>query len=157
MKCDCVLPNLFIGPDPRLEEEFELLRSLKITAIVSLQTDDDVRQGGLDRAQAAAERAGFFFCSMPVTDFDRLELRRKLPECVAKLDDLLTAGHTVYIHCTAGVNRSPTVAVAYLHWRLGWPLKKAVAHLESVRNCCPDVESIRSAGGGQLRQRNAGI
>jgi protein-tyrosine phosphatase len=157
MKCARILPNLFIGPDPRVEEEFEQLRSQKITAILSLQTDDDVHQGGVAHAKEAAEGAGFIFCSTPVTDFDRLELRRKLPECVAKLDELLNAGHTVYIHCTAGVNRSPTIAAAYLHWRLGWPLEKAVAHLESVRNCCPDVESIRSAGGALLKKRKAGI
>ncbi len=157
MKCARILPNLFIGPDPRVEEEFEQLRSLKIRAILSVQTDDDVQQGGVARAKEAAERAGFIFCSIPVTDFDRLELRRKLPTCVAKLHELLNAGHTVYIHCTAGVNRSPTVAAAYLHWRLGWPLEKAVAHLESVRNCCPDVESIHSAEGAQLKKRKRGI
>jgi len=157
VKCDCILPNLFVGPDPRVEEEFEQLRSLKITAILSLQTDDDVRQCGVAHAQAAAERAGFVFCSMPITDFNRLELRRKLPECVAKLDDLLKSGYTVYIHCTAGVNRSPTVASAYLHWRLGWPLDRAIAHLESLRNCYPDSKSIRSAGGAQFRERKAGI
>jgi protein-tyrosine phosphatase len=98
---------------------------------------------------------GLSFAACPVTDFDRLELRRKLPQCVAKLDDLLKAGHTVYIHCTAGVNRSPTVAVACLHWRLGWPLEAAVSHLESIRNCCPDVELVRSAGVEQLKQREA--
>jgi protein-tyrosine phosphatase len=156
MKCACILPKLFIGPDPRVEEEFEQLRSLNITAILSLQTNDDVREGGVARPKTAAERAGFVFCNMPVTDFDRLELRSKLPECVARLDDLLKTGHTVYIHCTAGVNRSPTVAVAYLHWRLGWPLEKAVSYLESIRNCCPDVELVRSAGGEQLKQRKAG-
>jgi hypothetical protein len=37
MKCARILPNLFIGPDPRVEEEFEQLRSLKIRAILSMQ------------------------------------------------------------------------------------------------------------------------
>jgi len=83
---------------------------------------------------------------VPVIDFDRAELRRKLPQCVAALSDLLDAGEPVYLHCTAGVNRSPTVAAAFLHWKRGWDLDQAVAHLQAVRNCCPDGEVIREAG-----------
>lgn len=145
MKCDSVLPTLFVGPDPRYEEDFETLRSLNISAILSLQTEDDLREGGLEREKIAASRAGMVFRSVPVTDFDRLELQRKLPHCVAALDGLLRAGHTVYLHCTAGVNRSPTVAAAYLHWCQAWPLEDVLAHLEKVRNCVPDGAAIRRA------------
>jgi protein-tyrosine phosphatase len=52
---------------------------------------------------------------VPVRDFDAAELRSKLPECVRNLDGLLSAGHLVYLHCTAGINRSPTVAMAFLY------------------------------------------
>jgi len=143
MKCDCVLPNLFVGPDPRDEADFEQLRSMKITAILSLQTDEDVRIGDLRSRRSEATKHGLAFHSVPVVDFDRVELRRKLPDCVTVLDNLLKAGQTVYLHCTAGVNRSPTVAVAFLHWKLGWTLDQALAHLLAVRNCCPDAEVIR--------------
>jgi protein-tyrosine phosphatase len=85
------------------------------------------------------------FRSVPVTDFDRLELQRRLPECVTALDGLLQAGHTVYLHCTAGVNRSPTVAVAYLHWCQAWPLADALACVQKTRYCMPDVEAVRRA------------
>jgi protein-tyrosine phosphatase len=143
MKCDCVLPNLFVGPEPRDEADFEQLRSMKITAILSLQTDEDVRIGDLRSRRSEATEQGLAFHSVPVVDFDRAELRRKLPDCVTVLDNLLKAGQTVYLHCTAGVNRSPTVAVAFLHWKLGWTLDQALAHLLAVRNCCPDAEVIR--------------
>jgi len=142
MKCDCVLPNLFVGPDPRDEADFEQLRSMKITAILSLQTDGDVRMGDLRSRRSAATKLGLAFHNVPVVDFDRAELRRKLPHCVAALNNLLEAGEIVYLHCTAGVNRSPTVAVAFLHWKLGWTLDQALTHLLAVRNCCPDTEVI---------------
>jgi protein-tyrosine phosphatase len=145
VKCDCILTNLYIGPDPREPEEYEQLRSLNVTAILNLQTEADVHSGGIKRARQMAKRAGFGFISVPVMDFDRLELQRKLPDCVRKLDRLLRVGHTVYIHCTAGVNRSPTVAVAYLHWCLQWPLDQASTYLHRIRDCCPDLESIRRA------------
>jgi predicted protein tyrosine phosphatase len=145
VKCDCILSNLYVGPDPRVQEEYEQLRSLNVTAILSLQTEADVRSGGIERARRMAKSAGFGFINAPITDFDKLELQRKLPDCVRKLDRLLRVGHTVYIHCTAGVNRSPTVAVAYLHWCLQWPLDQAATHLHRMRDCCPDLESIRKA------------
>ena len=143
MKCACVLPALFLGPDPRDDDDFLELRSLNVTAVVSLQTEDDLRDRGVawegDRAQAA----GLIFCSVPVTDFDAADLETKLTECVSALHRLLDAGHTVYLHCTAGVSRSPTVAVAYLHWHQAWPLQNALAHVESVRDCCPNEEVIK--------------
>jgi protein-tyrosine phosphatase len=85
------------------------------------------------------------FLNMPVTDFDSADLQRRLPECVRALDGMLKAGHSVYVHCTAGVSRSPTVVVAYLHWCLEWPLAKALAHVKKIRDCCPNSEAIRHA------------
>jgi len=41
MKCTWVLPNLAFGPDPRVDAEFQDLKSLQIIAILSLQTDDE--------------------------------------------------------------------------------------------------------------------
>jgi hypothetical protein len=61
MKCDCVLPNLFLGPDPRDEADFEQLRSMKITAILSLQTDGDLRIGDLRSRRSAATKLGLAF------------------------------------------------------------------------------------------------
>jgi protein-tyrosine phosphatase len=146
MRCDRILPNLFVGPDLRDEADFETLRTLRISAILSLQTEDDLRQeGGFDGESSAASRAGLAFRNVPVKDFDRLELQRKLPECVAALDSLLKAAHTVYLHCTAGVNRSPTVAVAYLHWCQARPLEDALACVQKARRCVPDLETIRRA------------
>jgi protein-tyrosine phosphatase len=145
MNCHRVLPSLFVGPDLREEADFETLRSLKITAVLSLQTKDDLRDRGVGWEQKAARAAGLHFLNLPVTDFDSADLQRKLPECVRGLDGLLKAGHSVYVHCTAGVSRSPTVVVAYLHWRLAWPLAQALAHVKEIRDCCPNSEAIRRA------------
>ena len=39
---------------------------------------------------------------------------------------LLEGGHTVYAHCNVGAGRTPSVVVAYLHWREGWNLDDAI-------------------------------
>lgn len=145
MKCGCVQPNLFVGPEPKDEGDFEQLRSMKVTAILSLQSEEDVQTNGLQNRRNTAARRGLIFHNVPVADFDRAHLRRRLRDCVAVLDDLLKSGQVVYLHCTAGVSRSPTVAAAFLHWKLRWTLDQAIAHLLTVRNCCPDAEVIRGA------------
>jgi protein-tyrosine phosphatase len=72
-----------------------------------------------------------------VTDFDSLDLKRQLPVCVMVLDELVSAGYRVYVHCTAGVTRSPTVIAAYLHWKLHWPLEEGAE--SSARRWLGDV------------------
>ncbi len=74
-------------------------------------------------------QAGVEIRRVPVRDFDPDDLRRLLPECVELLDELLDLGHTVYLHCNMAVNRSPSIAIAYLHWILGWDVEEAADHV----------------------------
>ena len=82
---------------------------------------------------------------VPVRDFDPDDLRKRLPACVQELHDLLSAGYIVYLHCTAGCGRSPTVAIAYLIWHRGVALADAWAYVRSRRDCSPTIEAILSA------------
>ncbi len=145
MDCDRVTCNLLIGSYPLNSNEIEELRSVGITAILSLQTAEDLRGRGIEWEEKAALAAKLTFRSVPVRDFDTADLQRKLPNCVVLLDRMLKAGHTVYLHCTAGAGRSPTVAAAYLHWCLKWPLERALAHVREARDCSPNAEAIRRA------------
>jgi protein-tyrosine phosphatase len=144
MNCGRIAENLLVGSSPLDEGEIESLRSLGITAILSLQTEEDVGKDGIEWEQRAASATNLTFRNVPVNDFDKADLRRKLPQCVLTLDEMLKAGHVVYMHCTAGVSRSPTVAAGYLHWCLAWPLQKALAHICDARDCSPDAEAIQN-------------
>ena len=145
MSITCITPNLYVGPAPYDGADLEELKSLKITAILCLQDEEDLAEGELERKRAEATQVNLTFCNVPVRDFDVSDLRDRLQHCVADLDRLLKAGHTVYVHCTAGAVRSPTVVAAYLHSCLKWPLTKAVSHVRTQRNCSPDADVIRSA------------
>ena len=141
-------PRLLVGTFPEYPHEVEMLkRDEGVTAVMDLQTDEDL---GRDRfftepRESLYAGSGVKLRRVPVRDFDDSHLRERLPECVAALDRLLKDGHTVYLHCTAGVNRSPTVAIAYLYRCLGWELDSAVKHVESCRPCSPKVDAIRHA------------
>lgn len=49
---------------------------------------------------------------------------RMLPQAVFLLHGLLENGHTVYVHCNAGVGRSTAAVCGLLMYVLGWSLRK---------------------------------
>ena len=49
MKCDCVVPHLFIGPARLHDNDFQQLKALNVTAILSFQTGDDGPDGAIER------------------------------------------------------------------------------------------------------------
>jgi len=143
-----ILSNLFVGSHPRCIDDIDRLRrEFDITAVLNLQMDEDMRSVNVawEPLQAHYSACRIELCRVPVTDFDTVDLREKLPNCVRALDRLLAAGHSVYLHCTAGTGRSPTTAIAYLHWCRGWDLEGAVAYVKDHRQCSPNVEAIREA------------
>lgn len=129
MICSLIQPNLWVGPALRVDEDFEHLLSLKITAILSLQDEKDWGYGSVESERVAAARAGLAFERVPVKDFSNADLTLGPPECVTARARLLGEGHTAYVHCHAGITRPPTVIAAYLHWCSGWELERALAHV----------------------------
>lgn len=144
MKFAVITPKLLLGPCPYDSEEFQHLKAESVTAILSLLTSEDEAELGI-REIVEATKADLDYRNVAVNDFDDLDLKKKLPVCVEALDDLLKNGHKVYVHCTAGVTRSPTVVAAYLHWRLQWSLAKALHHLRTRRQCWPRGDLIELA------------
>jgi len=95
--------------------------------------------------QRCTER-GVLMARHPFPDFSAEGLRAGLPATVSALDGLLEAGHRVYLHCTAGMGRSPGVAIAYMYWFRGHAtLDEAYLALTSKRPCGPNKEAIRGA------------
>jgi protein-tyrosine phosphatase len=143
-----IQPWLLVGAFLESADEVKMLQRREgVTAVLNLQTDEDFEEVRFydEHPEVLYTDTGVKVCRVPVRDFDESQLCQKLPECVAALRRLLDKGHTVYLHCTAGVNRSPTVAIAYLHWCLGWELDTAVAYVEKRRKCSPKVDAILQA------------
>ena len=150
MDIDRILPNLFIGSCPEHLGDIDGLKpDFGVTAVLSVQTDDELNYWGIrwEELQNRYQQSGVEFRRMPVRDFDVDDLRRMLPKCVAVLDELLRAGHTVFLHCNAGVNRSPTIAIAFLYWIEGWALEEATTHVMRHHASAPFTEAIRLADG----------
>ena len=111
-----VRPNLLIGSCPMSPEDVDqILEQSSATALLSLQSDVCRRAFGIDweELRAHGEHRHVPVVNAPMLDFDPPDQRRNLPRAVACLDDLLAAGHRVYLHCTAGCNRAPLTALGY--------------------------------------------
>jgi protein-tyrosine phosphatase len=143
-----ILSCLFLGSHPQAIDDIDRLQlKVGISAVMNLQTDDDMRAVNLtwEPLEAHYTASSIELVRIPVRDFNPVDLCAKLPECVRALDQLLAGSHSVYLHCTAGTGRSPTVAIAYLHWCSGWDLDQAEAYVKQRRACAPNVEAIRLA------------
>jgi atypical dual specificity phosphatase len=143
-----ILPNLHVGSCPRSPEDIDRLkREAGVTAVVNLQTSGDFTYWDIDwpELEAYYRESGVVVRWLPIQDFNRDALREGLPKCVEVVDGLVKEDHTVYVHCNIGVNRSPSVVIAYLHWVEGRALDEAVDHVMRFRSCDPYVEAIRLA------------
>lgn len=147
MDCDRILENLYVGSCPTTAEEIEALKEHGISAVLNLQSDEDFQSHGIDwpHLRAIYSAKGIEVRRVPITDFDDDDLRDELPEAVRVLTELLKTGHTVFMHCNAGVNRSPSVAICFLHWIEGWGLDEAVQHVTKRHPCSPVMDVIRMA------------
>src|SRR5262249_58882216 len=118
-----IRPALLVGEYPTPEDAAWLRETHGVTAVVSLQDDADLASKGLRllALERAYARHGVGFHRIPVPDGDAAHLAARLDQIVTLLGRLVDTGERVYLHCNAGFNRAPTVAIAYLHVREALP------------------------------------
>lgn len=142
-----IIPGrLWVGGCVR-EEEVPQLRRMGISAVVNLQTDEDLHHCGVspDTLAVAYQKAGIELRRLPITDFNMEELDRWLPEVVTQVAEVLAnPAAKLYLHCTVGVNRSPTAAAGYLIKLLGISAQDACSYLVSRRDCHPTLEILEN-------------
>lgn len=138
---DEVAPGLWVGPCPSSPELIQRLnRELSITGLVSVQTDGDIKSLGLTwkLLWRFLLTNNINVARVPIEDFNDKALTAGLSEAVDAVNNLMNAGHITYLHCTAGVNRSPTVAIAWLVRDKGMTLDDAWRQVVSRRQSAPN-------------------
>ena len=109
-----LLPGLWLGSRPSPRQARELAR-LGITHVVDLRAEADADDGRWGEGVVVVRR-GLVDHADPAAD--------ALDAAVTVVRRAVDAGETVYVHCHAGIERGPTVAVAALVVS-GWPLSEA--------------------------------
>nr|XP_016854256.1 PREDICTED: laforin isoform X5 [Anolis carolinensis] len=141
-----ILPNLWLGSCPRQVEHVtvKLKHELGITAIMNFQTEWDIVQNswGCNRypepmspevLMKLYKEEGLAYVWMPTPDMSTEGRVQMLPQAVCLLHGLLENGHTVYVHCNAGVGRSTAAVCGWLKYVLGWNLRKVQYFVASRR------------------------
>ena len=131
----CIESDIFVGNAPQSSVDVARLGQMKVTSVLSLQSDDDFRSHGIDwkKIQSAYQYNNIDVHRFPIRDFDEADLGNRLAEPVKMLDRLLTSGERVYVHCNAGVCRAPATTLTYLcHYR-GMTIEQGLDYIRRNR------------------------
>ncbi len=137
---DEVADGLWVGSYPSTPEFVTTLtQDLGITAIVSVQTDDDLAVLGLNwpAMERFIQAQGIELARVPIRDFDDRSLERGLTEAAQTVHFFRSLDRPTYLHCTAGLNRSPSVAIAYLVAHQDMDLDEALDQVTERRRSMP--------------------
>ena len=150
--------KVMIGSCPRSPDDVSrLAKEAGVSAILCLQSDECLDSLGIDIA-SLKERCRderILHVRVPVRDFDKNDQSCMLPEAVRVLQALLQLEHTVYVHCTAGINRAPLAVVGLLTFAQGVSPAEAVEAVKAAREKAnPYMESLYSAKARLLHGHN---
>lgn len=139
---------IYIGPYPQNEEDIEKIFESGITAILNLQTDQDMnhRQVNWETNCIHYKKRKIEPVRFPIHDFNRRDLSEKLSEAGTLLKTLVSKMHIVYVHCTAGMSRAAATVIAYLVMTGKFNVIDAHDFVKTHRPIiCPDITAIRLA------------
>jgi hypothetical protein len=141
-----ILPNLLVGEYPTPDDAPWLRRVERVTAVLSLQDDADLASKGLELSEIERvyQAHSLRFHRMPVPDCDNDFLQARLDAIVGQLRVLHDDDERVYLHCNAGMNRAPTVAIAYLHVHHDMSLTVARDFVKQRRHCVPYMRVLEA-------------
>lgn len=140
LDCNEIIPDrlwvgVFVQP-----EDVKILRQMGITTVINLQSDKEFTHHNVSvkKLLKAYGLADIELCRIPIPDFNQQALAEKIPNGVAEIEAALTPRWArVYMHCTAGINRGPTLAAAYLVKVRGLSAQEAYDYIVARRHCGP--------------------
>jgi protein-tyrosine phosphatase len=146
LDCNEIIPDrLWVGSYVR-PEDVSILRQMRITSILSLQSNKDLFVYGinLQKLLQAFAMVNIELRRIPTPDFDKQALSVNLPQAVEELEKALAPQWgRAYVHCSAGINRGPTLAAAYLIKVNGMSAQESYDYLVSRRDCNPYLEILK--------------
>lgn len=71
--------------------------------------------------------------------------RARIPLAVKAIGKALVDGGRVYVHCTAGMGRAPSAAIAFLYWVRNMDLDEARAYVAEVGEPSHALHALMSA------------
>jgi protein-tyrosine phosphatase len=141
-------PNLIaIVARPRggdwLCDELSALSREGISVLVSMLTEDESKELGLQKESEDCGAIAIKFVNLPIPDRSVPSDKGDFLHVVEQLAQLVREGQFIGVHCRASIGRSSVLVVSVLV-RLGWEASKAFEVVESARGCSiPDTPEQR--------------
>lgn len=97
-----------------LEDEVAGWKEAGVDVVVSVLTREEDYELGLLDERKLVQRQGLTFISFPIADYSVPTSSKDVRQLVSKLEESLTQGNSVGIHCRQGIGRSSLVAACVL-------------------------------------------
>ncbi len=127
-----------------LQDELESWKTAGVNTVVSLLTPDEEHEFKLENEGPWARAQGINFMSLPIPDRQVPHSESSLNLTLQQMDDALSSGKNVVIHCRQGIGRTGLVAACLLISK-GWDPETAVEFLSRTRGTpIPETPEQRS-------------
>ena len=121
-----VTDSIYVGPQYRANGK-RALEHAGITHTVNMRSEFDDEQYGLTLGDVRSDS----HCYLPTVDDDPISVEH-IERGIAFIDSAIEGGGKVYIHCSAGVGRAPSMAAAFLISR-GYSTEEALGLIRQAR------------------------
>jgi protein-tyrosine phosphatase len=153
--------RLAILPRPRggdwLADEVRAWRAAGIELVVSALQEEEVNELDIAGEAVLSEAAGIRFVGFSITDRGVPASARETVALVRRLDERLSRGHSVAVHCRQGVGRSALLAACLLAGA-GVEVDTAFQRIATARGCpVPDTDEQRDWVQRFVRQHLASV
>jgi protein-tyrosine phosphatase len=124
-------------------DEMTALAREGIDVLVSMLTDEESTELGLEKESEDCEAAAVTFVNLPIPDRSVPADADEFLRSVEQLAEMVREGRFLGVHCRASIGRSSMLAVSVLV-RLGWDVNEAFDAVQTARGCSiPDTPEQR--------------
>lgn len=125
-------------------DEIHALAAQGVQLVVSMLTDEEAQELGLQDEAIHCEQEGVRFRRVPIQDRSVPADTRQFFDAVEQVAADVKRGTDVAVHCRAGIGRSSLFAASVLI-RLGWNVEEAFDAIEKARGCAvPDTRDQKA-------------
>eukprot|EP01080_Neovahlkampfia_damariscottae_P007391 gene7391-11713_t len=117
-----IIPNLFLGSQEAEESSYEILQLKNIKYVLTAGF-------GLNQNHV---KNNVTYTKIKAVDISFYNILDDLPHCIHFIDQALSSGCSILVHCQMGISRSASIVIGYLMKMNKWPY--AVAENEVKRH-----------------------
>ncbi|KAH9249460.1 hypothetical protein BASA81_012822 [Batrachochytrium salamandrivorans] len=122
-ECSEIMPHLFLGGN-LVARDLNLLKHNSITRVLNVAS-------GVIPNYFSGELQ---YTSFELIDAPREEIDHFILHAIAEIEDCISSGENILVHCHQGISRSATLVIAYVAWKLDLDVASALGYVKARRS-----------------------